>query len=65
MPFPWPGRTSRHEAIASARAERRRSQAGAASARAVRADIEAMWEQNHFAATIAEDIIRRHRGQGA
>lgn len=65
MPFPWPGRTSRHEAIAAARAERRRSQAGAASAKVVRADIEAMWEQNHFAQAIAEDIIRRHRGQGA
>jgi hypothetical protein len=24
-----------------------------------------MWERNHFAATIAEDIIARHRGERA
>jgi hypothetical protein len=60
VPFPWPGRHDRHAAIASARAEKEQSQAGAAHADAVRRQIEAMREQNHFAAAIVQDIIRRH-----
>lgn len=62
MPFPWPAKTRRHEAIAAARAEKDRSRAGAADADVVRLQIEALRERNHFAALIAEDIIRRHTG---
>lgn len=62
MPFPWPGRTDRHAAIASARAQKERSQAGAAHADRLRRQIDAMREQNHFADLIAADIIRRHSG---
>lgn len=65
MPFPWPGRHSRHAAIASAREEKERSQAGAAHADAVRRQIEQLAAQNHFAEAIAEQIILRHpRGDG-
>jgi hypothetical protein len=62
MPFPWPRRHVRHEAIAAARQQKERSQAGAADADAVRLQIEELRKQNHFAAIIAEDIIRRHTG---
>ncbi len=62
MPFPWPARHVRHAAIASARRQKERSQAGAADADAVRLQIEALRTQNHFAALIAEDIIRRYTG---
>jgi hypothetical protein len=62
MPFPWPARRVRHAAIAAARQQKERSQAGAAHADTVRLQIEALRKQNHFAAIIAEDIIRRHTG---
>jgi len=65
MSFPWPSRTSRHEAIATARGEKERSQASAAKAAGIRVQIERMAAENHFAARIAEDIIARHRGRGA
>ena len=64
MPFPWPGRSIRHEAIAAARGEKERSQAGARHAAAIQQQIERMTETNHFAASIAEQIIARHRGEG-
>lgn len=60
MPFPWPAKIRRHEAIAAARAEKDRSQAGAARAEVVRQQIERMAAENHFAERIARDIIRRH-----
>jgi hypothetical protein len=63
MPFPWPGRHIRHAAIAAARRQKEHSQAGAADADIVRLQIEALRKQNHFAALIAEDIIRRHTGE--
>jgi len=62
MPFPWPARRVRHAAIAAATRQKERSQKGAADADAVRLQIEALRAQNHFAALIAEDIIRRHTG---
>jgi hypothetical protein len=62
MPFPWPARSSRHAAIAAARRQKERSRESAADAEAVRRQIEALREQNHFAAILAEDIIRRHAG---
>jgi hypothetical protein len=63
MPFPWPDKSSRHEAIAEARRQKERSQAGAADADAVRLQIEALREQNHFAGIIVDQIIRR-RAEG-
>ena len=65
MPFPWPAKTSRHAAIAAARAEKERSKAGAARAELLRRQIEAMRQQNHFASSLADQIIARHaRGNG-
>jgi hypothetical protein len=65
MPFPWPARHARHAAIAAARKQKERSQAGAAHADALRLQIEELRERNHFASIIADEIIRRHnRGQG-
>jgi acyl-CoA reductase-like NAD-dependent aldehyde dehydrogenase len=61
MPFPWPAKNHRHEAIAAARAEKDRSQAGAERAEVLRRQIEAMREQNHFASIIVDQIIRQHR----
>ena len=63
-PFPWPARNRRHAAIAEARAEKERSQAGAAHADVVRRQIERMAAENHFAERIARDIIRRHAEGG-
>jgi hypothetical protein len=60
MPFPWPAKDRRHEAIAAARAEKDRSRAGAVRAELLRRQIETMREQNHFAALIADQIINRH-----
>lgn len=65
MPFPWPAKNRRHEAIAAARAEKDRSQAGAERAEVLRRQIEAMREQNHFASIVVDQIIRRHREGGA
>jgi acyl-CoA reductase-like NAD-dependent aldehyde dehydrogenase len=68
MPFPWPDKSRRHEAIAAARAEKARSRAGAQRAEVLRRQIEAMREQNHFAALITDDIIQRHidrNGEGS
>lgn len=64
MPFPWPRRHVRHAAIAAARRQKERSQAGAADAETVRRQIEELRERNHFAFLIAADIIRRNtRGE--
>jgi hypothetical protein len=60
MPFPWPAKSRRHAAIAAARAEKDRSQAGAARAEILRRQIEAMREENHFSDLIVRDIIQRH-----
>lgn len=60
MPFPWPAKSRRHEAIAAARAEKDRSRAGRARAEVLTRQIEAMREQNHFASIIVDQIIQRH-----
>jgi hypothetical protein len=60
MPFPWPAKSSRHAAIAEARKQKERSKAGAARADLLRLQIEALREQNHFASSLVDDIIRRH-----
>ena len=64
MPFPWPARNRRQEAIAAARGEKERSQAGARHAAVIQQQIERMAETNHFAAAIAADLIRRHSPGG-
>jgi hypothetical protein len=60
MPFPWPDKTRRHQAIADARAEKDRSRAGAAKAEQLTRQIEAMRKTNHFASALADQIIQRH-----
>lgn len=62
---PWPARGKRKAAIATARRERERSQAGASRAAQVERDIAELAYANHFAASIAADIIARHRGERA
>jgi len=64
MPFPWPGKTSRHAAIAAARAEKDRSRAGAARAELLARQIESMRQQNHFASLLADQIQRHAHGNG-
>jgi hypothetical protein len=61
MPFPWQARSTRHEAIEAARGEKEQSLGELADAKVIQRQIERMAEQNHFAATIAEQIIRRHQ----
>lgn len=65
MLLPWPGAHVRKAAIGEARAQKERSRAGAAQAAAITSQIERMAADNHFAASIAEQIIaRHHRGAG-
>ena len=65
MPFPWHARSTRHEAIAAARGEKEQSLGDLADAIVIQRQIERMARQNHFAAAIADQIIRRHtQGQG-
>lgn len=64
--LPWPSKHQRKAAIRDAMNEKERSQRAAVHAGTVVADIEALAARNHFAATIAGQIIDRHqRGQGA
>lgn len=69
---PWPSRAERRAAIEKARAQREHArvqretaEAGAVHAERVKAAIERMSAQNHFAATLAQQIALRHRGEGA
>lgn len=62
--FPWPSRQLRQEAISNARREKEQSQSAAAQAAIIQRDIERIAEHNHFAASIAEQIMRHHRGRG-
>jgi hypothetical protein len=59
--FPWPTREHRRQAIGDAREQRLQSQRQAAHAELIRAAIERMSAENHFAAAIAEQIALRHR----
>ena len=61
MLLPWPSRSERRDAIASAGREKRRSQASAAHAAGVERDIRRMAAENHFAAAIADQLARRRR----
>lgn len=61
---PWQARSQRKAAIAVARRERERSQAGARHAAGVQNDIEALAARNHFAASLMAQIIQRHLREG-
>ncbi len=61
MLLPWPTREQRAEAIASAGRETEHSRDRAAHAAAVERDIRRMAETNHFAQTLAEQIMRGRR----
>lgn len=64
--MPWPSKRQRKAAIRRARDQKEQSQRAAVHAGTVTTDIEALAARNHFAATIASQIIERHqRGQGA
>lgn len=58
MLIPWTPRRERRKAIASAEREKDQSRTRAAHAAQVEREIRWMAEQNHFAATIAEQIMR-------
>jgi hypothetical protein len=60
--FPWPRRAERQAAIRRARSEKEQSQRGADHALAIELDIQRMREENHFATSIAEQLMRRHSG---
>lgn len=63
--LPWPSRREREAAIERARGEKHRSQAAAGHAAEVADQIQQMREENHFAAAIAREIMRRHKEGGA
>jgi hypothetical protein len=61
MIFPWPAKPERQRAIAQARLERELSQAGAQHAEVIQQQLRRMADANHFAARIAEQIMRDAR----
>lgn len=64
--LPWPARYRRKAAISQARASRQRAEASRDHADRVSAEIRRMTADNHFAASIAEQMAsRRQRGAGA
>lgn len=63
--FPWPAKHERKQAIESARREKEISQANVAYARALENQFQRIVEENHFAESIARQIIRRERGNDA
>jgi hypothetical protein len=62
MILPWPSRESRQEAITAARHEKERSRSGARHAAGIERDIERIRQENHFAARIADQIMRGREG---
>lgn len=63
--LPWPSRRERRAAIEAARGEKEASRHAAARAAQLRAAVDRMAAENHFAASIAEQVIARHRGERA
>ena len=61
MLLPWPSRDQRRAAVEAARQEKLRSQSAAAHAADIEQALERMAAENHFAASIAEQVMRRHR----
>ena len=58
MLIPWTPRHVRREAIASATREKDQARVRAAHAAQIEQQIRRMAEENHFAAAIAEQILR-------
>ena len=56
--LPWPGRDERAAAVTSAQMERERSQEAARKASDLEKQIRKMTHDNHFAAMIAQQILR-------
>jgi hypothetical protein len=56
--FPWPSRSQRQAAIGHARQQKELSRIGAEHAAAIERDIQRIRADNHFAAKIAEQIMR-------
>jgi hypothetical protein len=63
MLLPWPSRHQRREQVEAARQEKLRSQSSAEHAAVIEQAIERMAAENHFAASIADQIMQRHRGR--
>ncbi len=61
--LPWPLRQQRRQAISDARGQKEQSLAGAVHAAAIEQDITRMRRENHFAALIAEHIMRGYQQQ--
>jgi hypothetical protein len=59
--LPWPGRDERAVAITSAQMERKRSQEAARKASDLEKQIRKMTHDNHFAAMIAQQILKGMR----
>lgn len=64
MLLPWPTRTQRRAAIASAEREKHQSRASAERAAAIGAAIEHMRHENHFADSIRASLIQGHHNGG-
>lgn len=60
--FPWPAREERRKAIEAARQEKRIAQRNAEHARRLEAQFRRIVEENHFAESIARQIMRRETG---
>ena len=58
--FPWPSRAERKDRIARARAGAKASRREADKAAHIERDLRRIVEENHFAASIAQQIIRGH-----
>jgi hypothetical protein len=63
--FPWPTRAERRHRIEVARAGATASRREAEKASHIERDLRRIVAENHFASSIAEQIIRRHvQGNG-
>jgi hypothetical protein len=61
--LPWPSRTERVAAIEAAREENQKSQNLAAHAKKIEDQIKRIARENHFADSIAQQIMRRREEQ--
>jgi hypothetical protein len=59
--FPWTSRDERQNEIMRARREKEKSQHAAVHARSIQRELNQIMAENHFAARIAEQIIRHDR----
>ena len=65
MALPWPSRPERKAAVGRARGERERSQRSAAEAEDIARDIRWLYQQNHWASSVADALgIHPQKGNG-